>query len=141
MANRRIERLNEQLRRELAELLRTRARDPRLNGVTVTGVRAAPDLTLARVAVQLGGDDAERAAALEGLEASAPFLRHQLGQELHIRRVPELVFQEDRSLERAQRIDELLDQVRPEGGWEERESESEEGSEVGGGEGDHGEPV
>lgn len=127
MANRRIERLNEQLRRELAELLRTRVRDPRLTGVTVTGVRTAPDLTLARVAVQIGGTDDERAAALEGLEASAPFLRRSIGQELHIRRVPELAFQEDRSLERAQRIEELLDEVRPEGGWSDDDEGDDEG--------------
>lgn len=117
MANRRIERLNEQMRRELAELLRTRVRDPRVAGVTVTGVRTAPDLTLARVAVQIGGSADERAEAMVGLETAAPFLRHSLGQDLHIRRVPELVFQEDRSLARAARIEELLDEVRPDGGW------------------------
>jgi ribosome-binding factor A len=119
MAGRRIERLNEQLKRELASLLQTRVRDPRVGSVTVTGVRTAPDLTLARVAVRLGGDPAARREALAGLEAASPFLRRTLGQELRIRRVPELEFQEDASLERAARIDQLLAEVRPEGGWEE----------------------
>lgn len=119
MPNRRIERLNEQLKREIAALLRTRIRDPRVAGVTVTNVRTDPDLTLARISVQLGGDEAARQEALTGLEATAPFLRRTLGQELHIRRVPELDFVEDRSLERAARIEALLDEVRPEGGWSE----------------------
>jgi ribosome-binding factor A len=127
MANRRIERLNEQLKRELAEMLRTRVRDPRVTAVTVTGVRTAPDLTLARVAVHIAGDPASRREALEGLEASTPYLRRSLGQELHIRRVPELVFQEDRSLARAARIEELLDEVRPEGGWVDDEPDGEDG--------------
>jgi ribosome-binding factor A len=117
MSRRRIERLNEQLKRELAGLLRTRVRDPRLSDITIVGVRTAPDLTLARVAFRTLGDEAVRREVLEGLDAAAPFLRGALGRTLHIRRVPELVFQEDRSLDRAARIDELLDEVRPEGGW------------------------
>jgi ribosome-binding factor A len=130
MSRRRIERLNEQLKRELAGLIRTRVRDPRLTDVTVVGVRTAPDLTLARVAVRSLGDEAARREALEGLDAAAPYLRGELGRELHIRRVPELVFQEDRTLERAARIDELLDEVRPEGGWPEEE-EAEDDAEPG----------
>jgi ribosome-binding factor A len=128
MARRRIERLNEQLKRELAAMLRTRVRDPRVGVVTVTGVRTAPDLTLARVAVRLGGDAAAREEALAGLEAAAPFLRRALGEELHIRRVPELEFREDHGLERAARIEELLDEVRPPGGWDEEDDEPEDSS-------------
>jgi ribosome-binding factor A len=128
MARRRIERLNEQLKRELAGLVRTRVRDPRVSGVTVTGVRTAPDLTLARVAVRVAGDAATREEAFAGLEAAAPFLRRTLSEELRIRRVPELVFQEDHTLERAARIEELLDEVRPEGGWVDEDGEPEESS-------------
>jgi ribosome-binding factor A len=127
MSNRRIERLNEQLKRELASLLTTRVRDPRVAGVTVTGVRTAPDLTLARVSVHIAGDDAARREALEGLEATTSFLRWSLGEELHIRRVPELQFLEDGSLRRAARIDEILDEVRPPGGWPEDEDEETDG--------------
>jgi ribosome-binding factor A len=126
MSNRRIERLNEQLKRELASLLTTRVRDPRVAGVTVTGVRTAPDLTLARVSVHIAGDDVARREALEGLEATTSFLRWSLGEELRIRRVPELQFLEDGSLRRAARIDEILDEVRPPGGWPEDEEEDEE---------------
>lgn len=124
MASRRIERLNEQLKRELAELLRHRVRDPRVGVVTVTGVRTAPDLTFARVAVRVLGDDETTAEAMEGLEAATPFLRRALGQDLRIRRVPELAFELDRTLERAARIEEILDDVRPDGGWTDEEGDT-----------------
>ena len=108
MPSRRNERLNEQLRREIAELLRLRVRDPRVQGVSVTGVEVTPDLWVARVYVTLPGDEPGRADAMAGLEAATPFMRGRLGKELHIRRVPELRFVEDRTLTAASRIEELL---------------------------------
>ena len=112
MASRRVQRLNEQLKREIAGLLRTEVHDPRVLGVTVTGVEVAPDLTLARIWVRLSEEDETREAALDGLAAASSFIRRQLGARLRIRRVPELSFREDRTLQRATRIEELLREVR-----------------------------
>lgn len=117
MASRRIERLNEQLRREISVRLRTELRDPRLEPVTVTAVRTAPDLTFARVLIRIAGDEAVRSEALAGLEAAAPRLRRDLGKSLHVRRIPELDFRIDSSMEHAARIEQLLEQVRPADGW------------------------
>lgn len=111
--SRRLARLNEQLKRELAVLIRTDVRDPRVGVVTVTGVDVTNDLAVARVFVRALGSDEEVAEALKGLEAAAPFLRSELGKELRIRRVPELRFERDQSLERAMRIEEILTQVLP----------------------------
>ena len=113
MASRRIARLNEQLRREIAELLRREVRDPRIGLVSLTEVEVASDLGSAKVFVRISGDERERAETLAGLGAAAPFLRRTLGRTLHIRRVPELRFLEDHSLERAQRIERILSEVRP----------------------------
>jgi ribosome-binding factor A len=125
MASKRVARLNEQLKRELSELIRTQVRDPRVGVVTVTAVEMASDLGSARVFVRILGDPAEFKATLEGLDAAAPFLRGLLGRLLHIRRIPELRFREDRSMEHARRIEELLLEVDvPE---EEPEEESEGG--------------
>lgn len=124
MASRRIERLNEQLRREISVRLRTELRDPRLEPVTVTAVRTAPDLTFARVLIRIAGDEATRSEALAGLEAAAPRLRHDLGKSLHVRRIPELDFRIDSSMEHAARIEELLEQVRPADGWVDAEDDS-----------------
>ncbi|MDZ7779383.1 MAG: 30S ribosome-binding factor RbfA [Gemmatimonadota bacterium] len=110
----RLARLNEQLKRELAELIRTDVRDPRVGLVTVTDVDVTSDLSVARVYVRALGETEEVDEALAGLEAAAPFLRGSLGKELSIRRIPELRFQRDRSLEHATRIEEILSEVLPE---------------------------
>ena len=81
--------------------------------VTVTGVDTSRDLGVARVFVRVLGDESERRDSLAGLEAAAPFVRRELGQMLRIRRVPELRFQEDRSMDHAQRIEEILGEVLP----------------------------
>lgn len=108
MGGHRIKRVNEQIKREISRLLVGEVRDPRVGAVTVTRVLAAPDLTLARVFVQLLGDEEERRTTLEGLEAATPFLRSALGERIRMRRVPELRFERDESLEHALKIERLL---------------------------------
>jgi ribosome-binding factor A len=125
MPNRRLVRLNEQFRREIAEILRRDVRDPRVGDVTVTAVEVTSDLWLARVYVSVPGDDKDRAEALEGLEAASSFIRRVLGGSLSIRRVPELRFVEDQMLAQANRVEEILQEI-----GRARESESS-GSETG----------
>lgn len=124
MASRRIARLNEQLKREISELVRTSVRDPRVGVVSVTGVEVAGDLGSARVFIRTLGGDAERADALHALQAAAPFVRRELGRILHIRRIPELRFQEDRSMEQAERIGRILAEVLPHGEDGDREGDA-----------------
>jgi ribosome-binding factor A len=113
MPGRRMPRVNEQLKREITDLVRNEARDPRIGLVTVTAVSAAPDLSFAKVFVTVMGDDAERVATLEGLAAAAPWIRGELGKRMHVRRIPELRFELDRSLDYAMRIERLLHEIRP----------------------------
>ncbi|MDX1675223.1 MAG: 30S ribosome-binding factor RbfA [Longimicrobiales bacterium] len=108
MAGHRIERVNEQLKRELSRIVVREVSDPRVDAVTVTRVSAAPDLTFARVYVQLLGEEADRAETMEGLRAATPYIRSLLADRIAMRRVPELRFERDRSLEHAMRIEELL---------------------------------
>ncbi len=131
--SKRIARLNEQLKRELTDLIRTQVRDPRVGLVTITGVDVARDLGSARIFVRElgGGDDLDE--SLAGLEAAAPFLRTALGRILRVRRIPELRFQADRSFEGARRIEAVLAEVLPEGeaddqGQDQVEAETGEGS-------------
>lgn len=112
MANRRIERLNEQLRREISDILRRDVRDPRIGVPIVTRVEVTPDLWLARVFVRAMGTPEERAATLAGLDGAAAFIRYEL-RGLRVRRVPELRFEVDQTLEHAFRIEELLREVGP----------------------------
>ena len=106
--NRRLARLNEQFRREITAILRRAVRDPRVLDVVVNSVEVTSDLWLARVYVRLGDDDQERADALQGLDAAANFIRRELAAVLHIRRIPELRFLEDKTLAQANRIEEIL---------------------------------
>lgn len=104
-------RLNELLKEELSRLVLFEIKDPRVRAVTVTGVDAAPDLTQAVVYVRSLGDDPPVDEAIEGLESATGFIRGALGRELRLRRIPELRFEADRTLERAQRIESLLDEA------------------------------
>jgi ribosome-binding factor A len=113
MAGRRVERLNEQLKRELSDLLHTQVRDPRIGPVTITGVETTPDLYSARIYVSSLGSPEEKKTSIEGLRAAAAFLRSELGKRLRIRRVPELSWQLDETLDHAMRIERLLSEVLP----------------------------
>lgn len=108
MPGHRIKRINEQVKREISRILLGEVKDPRVGPVTVTRVNTAPDLTLARVFVQLLGEEEARQETLEGLEAATPFIRSTLGQRMDLRRVPEIRFERDHGLEHAMRIEALL---------------------------------
>ena len=108
MMTKRLARLNEQLKREISELIRRKVRDPRVCQVTITSVETAGDLGSARVYVRPQNPNDELNESLAGLEAAAAFLRRELGRSLHVRRVPELRFQQDHSLDQARRIEEIL---------------------------------
>lgn len=109
--SRRLERLNEQVRREVSEILRTEVKDPRVGLVTVTEARVAPDLSFARIYVRsLGGDEEE---LFYGLQAATPYIRRELGKRLSVRHVPEIRFEADRALEHALHIEKLLSEVLP----------------------------
>ncbi|HET9582333.1 MAG TPA: 30S ribosome-binding factor RbfA [Gemmatimonadota bacterium] len=111
--NRRMRRLDELLRQEIARLILEEVRDPRVGFTTVMDARVSPDLRHARVYVSVLGDDAEKEAAVEALRRARWFLRGRLGSIVEMRYLPELEFELDRSLERASRIEEILDRVRP----------------------------
>ncbi len=113
MPNRRLERLNEQFRREITGILHRDVRDPRVIDVVVTGVAVTSDLWLARVYVRIVGADTDHKEAMEGLAAASNFIRRELGSMLHIRRVPELRFLEDETYEQANRIEEILRDIGP----------------------------
>jgi ribosome-binding factor A len=112
---RRTDRVNEQLKQEIAILVRDEVRDPRVGLATITAVEASPELDHAKVYVTTLGEEAERAGVMAGLKSAAPFIRSQLGRRLHMRRIPELHFEYDRVLEEAMRIERLLREALPNG--------------------------
>ena len=111
----RTARLGEQIQRELANLLLTEVNDPRLAGVVVSAVEVSRDLSHARVylTLPLRAEGAGDEAPLAALAKASGYLRRQLASRLHIRAVPQLQFEEDRTLDEADRIERLLGSVKP----------------------------
>ena len=97
------------MRREVAEILQQKLRDPRVSAmVSVTDVEVTHDLSFARVFVSIMGTPEERASTLQALAHAAGFVRHELGPRLGLREVPEVRFVHDESLDRGARVEELL---------------------------------
>jgi ribosome-binding factor A len=110
--SRRIDRVNELLRLEISQLLTRQVKDPRLSGViTITEVRAAPDLRTALVLVSVMGDDETKKNALAGIQSAAKFMRRELRDRVSLRYVPFLRFALDDSLENADRLMGMLNQI------------------------------
>lgn len=112
----RPEQVGETIRQIIAEALARDVRDPRVGRVTITGVVVSGDLSHATLRVVAAGDAAERDRALEGLQSAAGFFRSRVARALSTRIVPELHFEADRGAEHAQRIDEILADLRREDG-------------------------
>lgn len=112
----RPERVGELIRETVAEFLTTNVRDPRIGFVTVTGVLVSADLGHATVHVSVMGSDDEKQRSLEGLASAARFLRGRVASVLRLRTSPELHFQLDRGLEHAQRIEQVLKELKKEDG-------------------------
>lgn len=104
-------RVNQLLLEELASLLRTESKDPRVRTVTITGVETTADLKHADVFVRTLGGAVPVDEAIAGLKSAEGFLRRRLGRNLHLRRIPELRFIADHTLEHARRIEDLLDEA------------------------------
>lgn len=114
-SSRRPEQVGETIRQVVADTLaRGELRDPRIGLVTVTRVDVTGDLSHAYVFVSPQGDEAERARAMDGLESAAGFLRSLVAKVLTTRSVPELHMELDRGLEHAQRIEQILADLRRE---------------------------
>jgi len=113
MTHHRNARLNEQFKREISHILSHKVRDPRVGRVLVTEVRVTSDLWLARVFVRFL-DEADTAEdTLEGLSTAGPYIRRELGKVLRLRRIPELRFLHDETLDSALRIEAVLKEVLP----------------------------
>lgn len=107
----RTRRVGEQLKRELAELLRSEADDPRLALVSITSVQLSRDLAHAKVYVTLLGYEDQRPEVVDALNRLAPELRRLLGRILRLRVVPRLVFYYDEVIERGAALSALIDQA------------------------------
>lgn len=110
----RPERLEDQLQFLVSTLIQRELRDPELGFVTITAVRLSPDRGVAKVFFTVLGDEAQVDQTRKALGRAAGFLRSHLAQRLKLRRVPELRFMPDASLEEGNRIEDLFARIKEE---------------------------
>lgn len=103
-------RVSEEFREILAEEI-PKLKDPRVGFVTVTGVKVTPDLRRARVFYTAMGDERARAATRAGLRSARAHLRAVLGHQVRLKFLPDLEFEEDQTIETAERIDRLIERL------------------------------
>jgi ribosome-binding factor A len=109
MAGHRPDRVGDQIRQELSELLlRGEVHDPGIGFITLTRVTVTPDLQIARVFYTCLGDDKAKKETAKALQRAAPFMRRQIGQRLRLRRAPELEFRFDESIAHQDRIEQII---------------------------------
>jgi ribosome-binding factor A len=110
MENKRVDRVADLLRQEIAELVLRRVKDPRVQRVTITGVDVSPDLQHAKIFYCVLGNpsDEEKENVAVGLSKAKGFMRQELGKRLHMRYVPQLHFHYDVSFDYGDKIERLL---------------------------------
>ena len=106
----RMEKVQKLARQVLGEEIQN-LKDPRVGFATITGVKITPDLRHARVWVSVLGTDEEAKDTMAGLNSARPFLRSELGRQMRMKYLPELVFELDKGAEEAQHIDEILHKI------------------------------
>lgn len=107
----RIDKINEEVRRELSEIVRE-LKDARIPLMTsVVTVNVTNDLRYAKAYISVMGDEETQKRAMEGLKSAAGFVRREIGKRMDLRYTPEFIFELDRSIEHGAYIDELLKKV------------------------------
>ena len=111
--SRRVSRVSELIKREVSQMLLSGIKDDRVGTgmVSVTDVDVSGDLQHAKVFVSIYGSDEARAETMAGLKSATGFVRSELGQRVRLRRTPEVIFVEDRSIERGTRVLSIINQL------------------------------
>ena len=110
----RANRVGEQMKKELTDIIGRKLKDPRIGFVTVTDVRVTGDLQQATVYISVLGNQEQKENTLIGLAKASGFIRSEIGKRIRLRITPEITFEWDESLEYGQRIETLIHQLHSE---------------------------
>jgi ribosome-binding factor A len=110
----RANRVGEQMKKELSEIIGRKIKDPRIGFVTVTDIEVTGDLQQATVYISVLGDEMERENTLKGLAKAKGFIRSEIGQRIRLRKTPEILFEFDSSVDYGNRIETLITQINSE---------------------------
>lgn len=109
MSKQRVQRVAEEIRKEVSDIMRTELKDPGLiKMASITGVEVTKDLRHAKIFVSVFGNDEEQNKMLKVLEKATGFVRTELGKRIRLRHTPEIEFHLDKSMEYAAHIDKML---------------------------------
>ncbi|AFY31985.1 30S ribosome-binding factor RbfA [Calothrix sp. PCC 7507] len=114
--NRRVSRVAELIKREVSQMLLNGIKDDRVGTgmVSVTDVDVSGDLQHAKIFVSIYGSDEAKAETMAGLKSATGYVRSELGARVRLRRTPEVIFVEDRSIERGTKVLSLLNKLKDE---------------------------
>ncbi|MGG3466676.1 30S ribosome-binding factor RbfA [Neobacillus pocheonensis] len=107
----RANRVGEQMKKELSDIIGRKIKDPRIGFVTVTDVQVTGDLQQAKVFISVLGDDEQKENTLKGLAKAKGFIRTEIGHRIRLRKTPEIIFEFDESIDYGNRIETLLHQL------------------------------
>ena len=112
LAGKRAVRVGDQLLREIADLLMTKVKDPRVRGATLTGIHLSDDLKHAQVFFSvMGGREAVRESQ-RGLDSAKGYIKREMASRLELKNIPDIVFKHDPSLETGQYMEKLFEKIR-----------------------------
>jgi ribosome-binding factor A len=107
----RANRVSEQMKKELSDIIGRKIKDPRIGFVTVTDVQVTGDLQQAKVYITVLGGEDQRENTLKGLAKAKGFIRSEVGQRIRLRKTPEIIFEFDESIDYGNHIETLLRKV------------------------------
>ncbi len=117
MRNTRLIRINEEIKRELSQLIDQELKDPRIHTmISIIRVETTNDLKYSKVFVSIMGTEEEKNEALEGLKSAKGFLRKELAKRLNLRNTPEILFQLDESIEYSIHMEQLINKINKKSG-------------------------
>ncbi|MCH6267079.1 MULTISPECIES: 30S ribosome-binding factor RbfA [Neobacillus] len=116
-------RVGEQMKKELSDIIGRKIKDPRIGFVTVTDVQVTGDLQQAKVFISVLGDDEQRENTLKGLAKAKGFIRSEIGHRIRLRKTPEIIFEFDESIDYGNRIETLLHDLHSDGSPMEKNEE------------------
>ncbi|MBS4211840.1 MULTISPECIES: 30S ribosome-binding factor RbfA [Neobacillus] len=116
-------RVGEQMKKELSDIIGRKIKDPRIGFVTVTDVQVTGDLQQAKVFISVLGDDEQKENTLKGLAKAKGFIRSEIGHRIRLRKTPEIIFEFDESIDYGNRIETLLHDLHSDGSPMEKNEE------------------
>lgn len=114
--NTRMIRVNDEITREIADIIRTELKDPRIKSMTsVLRVETTSDLKYCKVFISVLGNDEDKESVMSGIRNAGGFIRHLLAERINLRNTPELIFKLDDSVEYAIKMEKLIKEISKEG--------------------------